>query len=61
MEKTNSGIARVGRYKSSYKKRIKTIKLSDAESLNCKSYSKAERDAEMIRKYGRIRSDDWYH
>lgn len=55
MEKTNSGIARVGRrYKSSYKKKNKIIKLSDAESLNCKSYSKAERDAEMIRKYGMV-------
>jgi hypothetical protein len=54
MEKTNSGIARVGRYKSSYKRGNKIIKLSDAESLNCKSYSKAERDAEMIRKYGMV-------
>lgn len=54
MEKTNSGIARKGRCKSSYKKRVRITKLSDAESLNCKSYSKAERDAEMIRKYGMV-------
>ena len=54
MEKTTSGITRKGYTRPSYKKRIKRIKLSDEASLRCKSYSKAERDAELMRKYGMV-------
>lgn len=53
MEKTASGITRRGYTKPSYKK-IKCIKLSDEESLRCKSYSKAERDAKLMKKYGMV-------
>ena len=52
MEKTASGITRKGKCRSSYKRKTKRVKPSSVKIV--RSYSKEERDAELIRKYGMV-------